>query len=189
MAKQGDHFYHKAKAQGKLARSYFKLEEIEKKYKFFRNAKTVLDLGAAPGAWTQYLLESTPVNVIAIDLSPMKLNSPRLQAYIGDVFEDSWAKGLPHVDGVLSDLAPKTTGITTTDQIRSLELFQRAWEIMNMLGKPNGFFVGKIFQSHEAMTFIKTMNAKKIDIERPDATRRTSSEIYVIARGILGKSP
>ena len=184
-----DHYFHKAKKENFVARSVFKLEEIDQKYKILRGAQFVVDLGCSPGSWTQYVLKASPKSqVVGIDLQNVTIKDPRfhferadiynfdLSAYVHDKF------GADAVDVVLSDMAPKTTGIRSTDQARSFDLCLMALDVAKKHLKKNGHFVCKFFHSEDFSQLhqeIKKVFAK-VEILKPDSTRKISKEIFLV---------
>ena len=188
-----DYFFHKAKKENYVARSVFKIQEIDQKFKIFRSGMKILDLGAAPGSWSQYASEKVGLKgrVLGIDIQPIKLTMPN------SIFVTADMRGLdvgrimaehgiaPPFDIVLSDMAPKTTGIRITDQVRSFDLCELALQTAERFLKPNGSFVTKLFHSEEFDVFRKLMKArfKKIDFLRPKSTRTESKEIFCIGQG------
>lgn len=191
-----DHYFRKAKEGNFAARSVFKLEEIDQKLKLFSGAKSVLDLGASPGSWSQYAAKKVGPSgrVLGVDLSPVTVKLPNaifIQADLRDlnlidVFREHGFEG--PFDLVLSDMAPKTTGIRVTDQARSMELCELALDVARRFLKKNGHFVCKLFHSDD---FSKLRDEIKKDFERfeavrPDSTRKISKEIFLV--GIKKKS-
>ncbi len=186
-----DHFYHKAKEEGFAARSVYKLQELDKKGKFIKPGQIVVDLGCAPGSWSQWLSQKlgTSGQVVGFDLSPVQLKLPNVYFYQADLLTTNvseYLKAHNHpcpVDGVVSDMAPKTTGIRDVDQARSLELCQIAFQTAVQILKPGGYFVCKMFQSKDFDLFRTELkqNFGKIEILKPDSTRSRSYEIFLLA--------
>jgi 23S rRNA (uridine2552-2'-O)-methyltransferase len=147
-----DHYARRARDEKWLARSVYKLKEIDKKFGLIRKGNHVLDLGCYPGSWSQYGIEKVgPKGEVAgIDLSrPVHVSSPRFRFIQTDVLtlDVEWLiRELAPRDVVMSDLAPQTTGIRSTDASRSMELASRALEIALALLKGKGRFVCKIFE-------------------------------------------
>jgi len=194
----GDFFYHEAKEQGFLARSVFKLEEIDKKYRLFpTNRKEpffVIDLGCAPGSWLQYVYKKLAPNdrVVGIDLSKISIFDEKLvffQKDINDIHPKELSEAA-NTDGfnlVLSDMAPKTTGIKSTDQLRSIELCEMALELAKKTLKKNGDFVIKVFQGNQVKSFVESTKKifREVKIFKPESSRKESFEIYIVAKGFL----
>jgi 23S rRNA (uridine2552-2'-O)-methyltransferase len=185
-----DHYYHKAKEENFAARSIYKLEEIDQKFKIIKAGMKVLDLGAAPGSWSQYLSNKVGENgrVLGVDLIEVALTLPNavfIHADLRDlnleqVFVDNGFD--PIFDGVFSDMAPRTTGIRITDQARSMELCELALNIADRFLKPGGNFVCKFFHSDDFEELRRQMQARfgKVEVLRPKSTRKESKEIFLI---------
>ncbi|HEX7673916.1 MAG TPA: RlmE family RNA methyltransferase [Bdellovibrio sp.] len=185
-----DRYFHKAKEEGFAARSVFKLEEIDKKYKIFRPGQTVLDLGASPGSWSQYSSQrvGSAGRVLGVDLSPVTVklnNAVFIQADLRDlnleeIFKEHGFN--PPFDLVLSDMAPKTTGIRMTDQARSLELCELALDVARRFLKKEGHFVCKLFHSDDFGKLRDEIKKsfQKCEAVKPDSTRKISKEIFLV---------
>lgn len=193
-----DRFYHKAKEEGFAARSVYKLQELDQKCKFVRAGQTVVDLGCAPGSWSQWLSQKLGPSgqVIGFDLTAVNLRLPNATFYQADLLRTNVHEFLIEhqhpcpVDGVVSDMAPKTTGIRDVDQARSLELCQMALTTAEQILKPGGYFVCKIFQSNDFDQFRNELKKKfaKIDVLKPESTRTRSYEIFLVGLKYLSKS-
>ena len=178
-----DYFAKKASLEGTRARSYYKLEQIDRKYKIFKRGMRALDLGASPGGWSLYLKQKG-VEVVAVDTSEMdpiegvlfiKRDVRELLLSPPDWFGE--------FDVVLSDMAPNVSGVSEIDNIRSLELCQLTFHFFKKFGKSQGVCIAKVFQSPEQMAFKKTLEKEymKVTIMKPAASRRASSELYFIS--------
>lgn len=192
MFKVKDHYYQKAKDENYLARSIYKLEEIDQRFKILKKGDLVVDLGYFPGSWAQYTAPKVgPTGkVVGIDIQPInkKLQLPNLVLFEKDIFELKSPADLGvdrPFDVVLSDMAPKTTGIKTVDQARSLDLIESVFGMLPLLLKPNGNFVIKVFESNDAQVFLKAQKEKFADFQylRPKSTRSVSKEFFVIGKG------
>ncbi len=185
-----DHYFKKAKQENFAARSVFKLEEIDQRFKLLRSGQTILDLGAAPGSWSQYASKKIGAKgrVLGIDLKVIDVKLPNavfLQADLRDlnlvdVFRDHGFE--PPFDLVISDMAPNTTGIRMTDQARSYELCDLALDSAVKFLKKDGHFVCKLFHSDDFVPLrdrIKTL-FKRFEAVRPDSTRKISKEIFLV---------
>ena len=188
--KGADHFTREAKKQGYPARSVFKLEEIDRRVRLFKPGMRVLDLGAAPGSWTLYVMQKVGAKgrVFAIDLEPIVVPLPENVTFVqGDalaVDSEVLAKHAPY-DVVLSDMAPRTTGNRLGDQTRSFELFMGALAVAEKLLAPGGSFVGKIFMGEDftlAKKAVKELFKEERAI-RPEGTRTTSYELFLLGLG------
>ncbi len=185
-----DHYYYKAKEENFAARSIYKLEEIDQKYRIIKAGMKVLDLGAAPGSWSQYLSQKVGEKgrVLGVDLIKVELtlaNAVFIHADLRDLNLDKIfiENGFePIFDGVFSDMAPKTTGIRITDQARSMELCELALHVSDRFLKPGGNFVCKFFHSDDFTELRKMMIERfgKVEVLRPQSTRKESKEIFLI---------
>lgn len=185
-----DYFFKKAKEQNFAARSIFKLEEIDQRYKIIKKGDFILDLGASPGSWSQYCSKKIgPTGkILGIDLKDVNLTLPNAFFYKSDIKNFSVGDkmkelGFPEkFDVVLSDMAPSTTGIRLTDQLRSLELCEMAFETATQHLKPGGHFVCKLFHSGEFESFRSKIKSsfEKIALLKPKSTRKESKEIFFI---------
>jgi len=185
-----DRFFYKAKKENYAARSVFKLEEIDQKYKVFRSNQTVLDLGASPGSWSQYTSKKigTHGRILGVDLSPMTVKLPNavfLQADLRDLnlkntFQEHQFNAL--FDVVMSDMAPKTTGIRITDQARSFELCELALNVADEFLKPGGTFICKLFHSDDFIALRERIKKsyQKFEALKPESTRKMSKEIFLM---------
>ena len=185
-----DHLTVEAKKAGYPARSVWKLEEIDRRVRVFRQGMHVLDLGAAPGSWMLYASQKVGGNgkVLAMDLKPLEIAVPKNATFfVGDALSlsnDDLRTYAPY-DVVLSDMAPSTTGNRLGDQTRSFELFMRAADVAIALLKPGGTFVGKIFMG-EDLPIARTHVRKHFETERlirPEGTRQVSYEMFCLGIG------
>lgn len=193
-----DYYAKKAKEENFAARSVYKLQEIDEKYPIFKGAKQVMDLGASPGSWSQYVSKklSNQAKIFAIDLNPLTQSIPNVTFVIADILKSDIVElsrnhGFTEMfDVVISDMAPKTTGIRVTDQARSYELCMMALNVAQKALKPNGNFVCKMFDSDEFQNFKNELlkNFKKVNVLRPKSTRKESKEIFFIAQGFFSKN-
>jgi 23S rRNA (uridine2552-2'-O)-methyltransferase len=185
-----DHYFKKAKENNFAARSVFKLEEIDQKFKVLKPKQMILDLGASPGSWSQYCSQKIGPEgrILGVDLKPVtaKLkNAVFIQADLRSLnLEDTFKEHgfFPPFDLVISDMAPNTTGIRMTDQARSFDLCDLALNISRQFLKKNGHFICKLFHSDE---FTELRNHIKHDFEKfeavkPDSTRKISKEIFLV---------
>jgi 23S rRNA (uridine2552-2'-O)-methyltransferase len=188
-----DHFHRKAAKGGFRARSVFKLEELDHKLDLIPRGARVLDLGCAPGSWLQYAAERAGpgAQLVGLDRGPVELGLPNVRTLVGDVHEIDPAEllgDLPAFDVVLSDMAPDTSGIRHVDQARSEALFERALDIANEVLAPGGNFAAKIFQGPAFQTLVARCRAEfdKVKMVKPEGSKRSSLEQYVVARGFRG---
>jgi 23S rRNA (uridine2552-2'-O)-methyltransferase len=185
-----DHFFKKAKQNNFAARSVFKLEEIDQKFKIVKKSQMVLDLGASPGSWSQYCSQKIGEGgrILGVDLKPVNVklaNAVFIQADLRDLNLEQIINlhgFAPPFDLVISDMAPNTTGIRMTDQARSFDLCDLALNISKQFLKKDGHFICKLFHSDD---FTKLRDQIKIDFAefhaaKPEATRKISKEIFLI---------
>lgn len=180
-----DRFFHKAKEDGFLARSAYKLDELQKKYRLMKSGDFVLDLGAAPGAWSQVACKVIGAGgrVVGLDLKPVELKLPNTKFYQMNAFDfDPQILEGRDVQVMLSDMAHNTTGIRSVDQARSFELCQQVINLADRHLVPGGHMVMKVFEGPDAEVLAKSMNAKYQTVKRfkPEAVRKGSYEIYFI---------
>ena len=195
--KRHDPYYRRAKKERFAARSVFKLEEIDRRFRLLKPGQQVLDLGCRPGSWLQYATTRVgPTgHVVGLDRQGHDLELPaNATVVVGDVLTldpDVLRRAGAGIEGrvgfhvVLSDMAPDTSGVPFADQARSVELFLRALDLATLLGRPGGAFVGKVFMGEgfaEAHRKVRDAYAA-VKTVRPDATRKESTELYVVGRG------
>jgi 23S rRNA (uridine2552-2'-O)-methyltransferase len=181
-----DPYVRKAREQGYRSRAAFKLLELDAAEKMLKPGMTVIDLGAAPGGWSQVAAKKVGPKgtVIAIDLLPIAPISG-VKVVQGD-FREKLPEGVK-ADVVLSDLAPNLSGIANVDQARVLDLSLGAIEICRKALKPDGVFVVKAFQG-EAFEGLRARLKEvfmKVKVIKPPASRGESRETYAVARGLL----
>jgi 23S rRNA (uridine2552-2'-O)-methyltransferase len=181
-----DSYVRKARAQGYRSRAAFKLLEIDSQEKLLRPGMTVIDLGAAPGGWSQVAAAKVGPGgrVIAIDLLPIAPISG-VSVLLGDFRQAALPEG-DKADLVLSDVSPNLSGIGNVDQARALELTGAATDFCRKALKPDGVFLVKAFQGaafEELLTGLKH-NFSKVKVVKPSASRGESSETYVLARNL-----
>lgn len=188
-----DRLTKKAKELGYAARSVFKLEEIDKKYRLLRPGAQVLDLGCAPGSWSRYAGRAVGAGgrVLGVDITAMNAPGPNvtvIRASIFDVETDERLRPPQGFDAVLSDMAPSTTGVKDVDEARSLELSQAAWRVAEAALRPGGCFLCKVFQGPDTKPWVDGLRRRFTRVEqlRPDAVRKNSREIYVLGLGFRG---
>ncbi len=190
-----DPFVKKANEEGYRSRAVYKLQEIDNKQSLIKPGHIIVDLGSAPGGWSQLAIKkvnaggSNPGKVIAIDLLPM-------EAVPGVIFiqaDFSEAAGLAAViaelegkmaDLVISDMSPNMTGIPLTDQARLFALGELAMDFAVKFLQPNGVFIVKVFQGEGFEPFIKLLRSQfsHVAAKKPDASRDESREVYLVAK-------
>lgn len=187
-----DPFVKQAQQQGKRSRASFKLEQIHEKDKLFTSGQTIIDLGAAPGGWSQVARERIGKNGIIIALDLLEMNpipgvtfiqgdflSEAVQLQVNDLLQDGKA------DLILSDMAPNLSGIAVADQARMMTLAETALDLASEWLKPGGGFLVKIFQGAGVDAFHRALkqNFKKVVVRKPAASRSESKEYYLLATG------
>ncbi len=191
MKKIKDHYFHKAKREGYVARSAYKLEEIDKKQRLLRNGNLVLDLGCSPGSWLQYASRKVGEKgqVLGVDLQTVNLSLPKnVRVLEADIF-DLCAKDLEMnggmVDVILSDMAPKTTGIRGTDAQRSYALNQQVLLLADELLRPQGSLLVKAFQGAplEQLRREFSNSFAQVKLCKPKSSRSESVEIFLLGLG------
>jgi 23S rRNA (uridine2552-2'-O)-methyltransferase len=186
-----DKYFQKAKEQGYRARSAFKLEAIQERYHLLESGKKVLDLGAAPGSFLQYISQQIGEKGLAIGIDLQKIEDLKLQnvrTYQGDINNEELYKkivqenGLIQFDLITSDLAPKTTGIAFLDGGASLDLNLMVLEVARKYLKKGGDVVMKILPGFNEGDLVGEANKhfRLVKKFRPQAIRKTSGESYII---------
>ena len=174
------------------SRAVFKLEELDQRHRLFRPGQTVVDLGAAPGSWSAYVIDKVRPGgkVIAVDLLDMQplAGVIFLQSDLSD--EESCRNCMAElanyrVDLVISDMAPRLSGIADKDQADSLSLAQTACQIACGVLRNNGHFLVKMFQGTDNSAFREQLQDKfgKVLLVKPRASRANSREVYILAKG------
>ena len=183
-----DPYVRKAREQGYRSRSAFKLLEIDDKEKLLRPGATVVDLGAAPGGWSQVAAARVKPGgrVIAIDL--LKIAPITGVEMMQEDFRAATLAGV-RADIVLSDLAPNLSGVANVDQARAAELAFAAIDFCRRTLKPDGVFVVKTFHGEAFGEVLARLKREfgKVMVRKPSASRGESSETYVVARGLLAE--
>ena len=192
-----DPYVQRAKAEGWRSRAAFKLMEIDDKDRLLRPGMVVVDLGAAPGGWSQVAAQRVGSNgrVLALDLLEMAPVAG-VEFFQGDFREDAVLRELTlrlarrPVDLVISDMAPNISGIAVSDQARSMHLAELALEFAAAHLKPGGNFLVKTFQGEGFDAFRKAMNAAfdKVVVRKPKSSRDRSSEVYLMGLGCRPQS-
>ena len=182
-----DHYFQQAKKEGYRARSAYKLLEINDKFHVIRPGSKILDLGAAPGSWSQVAAKLGKASkIVAVDLQPIQ-PLPGVQTIQGDITKaETIAKiayALPEgADLVLSDVAPAASGVRFADHARSIQLAQAALAVALQFLKANGAFVVKVFQGEDLRDFVTETKRsfETVKIFRPQASRQESDEHFVV---------
>lgn len=183
-----DPFVKRAKAQGYRSRAAFKLLEFIDKDKLLKPGMRVLDLGAAPGGWSQVAAEKVGPNgkVVAIDLLPVK-QIQGVEILQGDFREADLEGALGgRADVVLSDMMPNITGVPLVDQARAAEISLAAIDLCRRVLKPDGVFLVKVFHGSAFDEVLKALRVvfQTVGVRKPAASRGESRETYLFARGL-----
>jgi len=185
-----DHLTQQAKADNYPARSVYKLEEIQQKFRVMKKKDTILDLGCAPGSWLLYASRQVGPEgrVLGIDIKAVDIGLPANVTVIQDdilhMSDDSFLQKASGCRVVLSDMAPATTGRKDVDAFRSFALCEMALDVAERFLGGNGHFVCKIFQGSEFAQFEKQVKKRFADCRlfKPESCRKQSKEIYIIAK-------
>jgi len=184
-----EHYYKEAKRQGYRARSAFKIKQMAKKYGLLKGVHIVVELCSSPGGWTQVLREDYNLEIIAVDLTPM---APIENVHFvqGDITKEETIAEVERLsrgaaDLVISDCAPKVTGNWQLDVARQLFLAQATLDVGFRLLGPKGKVLAKVFQGPEFQEFMERTKKRfsSVKLVKPDASRKTSAEIYLLAIG------
>lgn len=189
--RKSDYYYRKAKKMSYRSRAAFKLKQMDAKLHIFRDGDRVVDLGAAPGGWLQVALESVGPKgtVVGVDLQTIP-PIEGVETIRGDLREEEIVNRLLNLldgnaDVVLSDMSPNISGSYSMDHARSVGLVEIALEIARKVLTPGGTFVAKVFQGDLLDQLRKEVAAsfREVKLHSPKASRASSSEIYIVARG------
>ena len=189
-----DQFVQKAHKQKLRSRAYFKLDEIQQSDRLFKHGMTVVDLGAAPGGWSQYVVTQIgdKGRVIACDILDMNpiVGVDFLQ---GDFREESvlnalLERGEGKVDVVMSDMAPNFSGMPSVDIPRAMYLVELALDMCRQVLAPKGSFVVKVFQGEGFDEYLREIRSlfNVVKVRKPEASRDRSREVYIVATGYKG---
>lgn len=186
-----DEYVKLAQQQGYRSRAVFKLAEIDERDRLFKPGMIVVDLGAAPGGWSQYAAQriGRRGKIIALDVLPMEA-LPGVSFIQGDFREDAVLAQLNEAlegelaDLVLSDMAPNMSGMTAVDQPRAMYLAELALDMAGTMLKPSGTFLVKLFQGEGIDAFQRQVRAAftSVVVRKPKASRSRSREVYLLAR-------
>ena len=206
-----DRFFKKAKQDNFVARSVYKLEELDRRFGLIGKSDLVVDLGCSPGSWLQYLHEKVGRKgyIVGYDIVPIEAAlSPKVQTYVRSVYEltaldvvkdllelqgkSTDEDNLPRIlhgqaNAVISDMAPKLTGIRDADQAKSVELASEALRLASeLLPIEKGTFAAKLFQGRDTDEFLAEVKKifKEVKLLKPEATREGSREVFVVAKNI-----
>jgi 23S rRNA (uridine2552-2'-O)-methyltransferase len=186
-----DPFVQMARRDGWRSRAVYKLEQIDQKERFLQPGMVCVDVGSAPGSWSQYVsrILKGRGRIVAVDILPMD-SLPDVDFIQGDFLDDAVfeqmleAIGDSGVDLVMSDIAPNITGTRVVDQPRSMYLVELALDLARKVLKPGGSFVCKVFQGEGIDEFVIDVRKsfKRVRVMKPKASRAGSREVYLVAR-------
>ena len=189
--KKREHFYKEAKRQGYRARSAFKLEQIQKKFNVLRDGDIVIDLGAAPGGWSQVTKELVGESGTIIGIDLLRIAPISGIAFLqGDMTESSSLQKIKEIVGnkkadvVLSDMSPDISGNYSVDQASSIYLCKKALNVAESLLDDGGNFICKVFEGEDMGELIGEVKQKfkAVKIFSPVASRKSSSEVFIVAK-------
>ncbi len=186
-----DPYVQRARREGWRSRAVFKLEQIDQKERLLKPGMVVVDLGSAPGSWSQYVTEKLKgrARIVAVDLLPMD-SLADVEFVEGDFRDDDILARLLELVGddgadlVMSDMAPNISGTKAVDQPRSMYLVELALDMARQVLKPGGSFVTKLFQGEGFDEFVKDArnSFERVRVIKPKASRPGSREVYLVAR-------
>ena len=186
-----DIYVRQSKVDGYRARSAYKLIEIDKKFKIFKNKMTILDIGAAPGSWSQYVGKIvTNGKIISVDLKKMKKINNTIQI-TGDftnlIIQDQIKNKLTSkAEVVMSDMAVNTTGVKNLDSIQTGELCKEAMIFSKDVISPDGFFISKLFMgsSFNEIVALGKKIFKEVKVFKPQSSRKESKESFIVCKNL-----
>ena len=199
MRKVQDYYYKKAKKDNYPARSVYKLEEAQKKYRFIKSGDTILDFGCYPGSWSIYAARVAGPQglVVGVDLQEGKkvniANAAEIIWFCDDIMTDDIVGKVLKIRKtfriVLSDIAPRTSGNKWVDQQQSLHLARRVLELAQKLLKNGGNFYVKVFEGEDFKEFVDSVRKsfKTVKIVKPKSSRSESREVFVLGMGFVKK--
>lgn len=194
--RRGDEYYRRAQEEGYLSRASYKLKELLDEHHVMRPGDAVVDLGAAPGGWSQVALEHVGDEGRVIAVDPRPIEAEGVTAIRGDVTEERTLRRIRDTAGgpldcVISDMSPKISGTYSMDHARSVHLAEIALEVAEKLLRPGGGFIVKVFQGDLFKGFYDEVG-ERFDYHKatsPAASREESSETYVIGERFRGRDP
>ena len=189
MKKVQDHYFLKAKKEGYVARSVYKLQEIDKKHHLLKKRDRVLDLGSAPGSWLQYTARRVGPQgiVVGMDITPVVIELPPHVSFVqADIFHYQAAEKFSDLfDVILSDMAPRMTGIASLDTQRSYNLCEQVLHLATLVLRPGGFLLVKMLQGG-LLTQLRQQFQNRfqfVKICKPRSSRQESIEIFLLGKG------
>ena len=188
MKKVQDFYFKKAKEENYKARSVFKLEEAQNKFKFIKSSDNVLDVGCSPGSFSQYMLNKIikTGSVVGVDILPNNLAHQRFKFILGDIKEmDASTFDNIEFDVVVSDAMPNTTSDRETNHLRSIGLCEKIFYLARDVLKDKGNFFIKVFDGKDLPNFKKELNNyfDSVTVFKPKSSRDESREVFLFAKG------
>ncbi|WP_288550437.1 RlmE family RNA methyltransferase [uncultured Brachyspira sp.] len=188
MKKVQDFYFKKAKEENYKARSVFKLEEAQNKFKFIKSSDNVLDVGCSPGSFSQYMLNKIikTGSVVGVDILPNSFSHQRFKFILGDIKEmDASTFDNIEFDVVVSDAMPNTTSDRETNHLRSIGLCEKIFYLAKDVLKYNGNFFIKVFDGKDLANFKKELNDyfDSVTVFKPKSSRDESREVFLFAKG------
>lgn len=191
--RKNEEYYKKAKKQDYRSRASFKLLQLNRKFKIIKEGNSVVDLGAAPGGWSQVALEAVGTEglVVAVDLNRIKsFSDENFWSIKGDFTQKETLEEIQRTlqgkaDVIISDAAPKLSGIKDLDQLRSIDLARSVLEISDNILKYKGNMIMKVFQGEGYPELLKDIKKKfkTVKTTKPPSSRKKSGEMYIVGRG------
>ena len=187
-----DPYVQKARQEGYRSRAAYKILELDEKFHFFAKGKQVVDLGAAPGGWSQVAVAKCGEgNVVGLDILEIPLVRGAhllLMDFMDDEAPDALKKLMGRADIVLSDMAPNASGQPNLDHMRIVILVEAAFEFACEVLKPGGVFVAKVWQGGTERELLERMKKSFVSVKhaKPKASRQDSAETFVVATGFRG---
>lgn len=188
MKKVQDFYFKKAKEENYKARSVFKLEDAQNKFKFIKSSDNVLDVGCSPGSFSQYMLNKIikTGSVVGVDILPNSFSHQRFKFILGDIKEmDASTFDNIEFDVVVSDAMPNTTSDRETNHLRSIGLCEKIFYLAKDVLKDNGNFFIKVFDGKDLPNFKKELNDyfDSVTVFKPKSSRDESREVFLFAKG------
>lgn len=188
-----DHYVKRSQQEGYRSRASYKLLELQEKDRLFKPGMTVVDLGSAPGGWSQVAIKlvGDKGRVVASDILPMD-SIAGVDFVQGDFTEEAVFEEILQLlddgqaDLVISDMAPNMSGMKAVDQPRAMYLVELALDLACQVLKPEGVFVAKVFHGEGFDSFLQDVKSRfqRVVTRKPDASRSRSREVYLVARGL-----
>ena len=186
-----DKYYNKSRSEGYRSRAAYKLLDIQKRFNVIRDDDNVIDLGAAPGSWMQVLRDLTAGSIVGVDLNPVAPieNTTMITGdFTSEKIQERIMSGIHEVNVIVCDASPKLSGSKSYDQARAIGLNQEAFEFARRVLKPGGNFVIKSFQGEMFSELLNEIRKSfySVKVYRTSASRRGSTETYIIAKNFRG---